>query len=93
MLLNKAVMRESLRLGPTASSRTAAPIEDTTLGGGKYFVKAGSSLTIQTYVMHRDPKVWGEDVSAQISVLAFGWSITFSLGGRIPSRKNDGREV
>ncbi|KAK0494970.1 fatty acid hydroxylase [Armillaria luteobubalina] len=56
-----AVMRESLRLGPTASARTAAPIEDTTLGGGKYFVKAGTSLTIQTYVMHRDPKVWGED--------------------------------
>ncbi|PBK73968.1 cytochrome P450 [Armillaria solidipes] len=56
-----AVMRESLRLGPTASSRTAAPIEDTTLGGGKYIVKAGSSLTVQTYVMHRDPKVWGED--------------------------------
>ncbi|KAK0212347.1 fatty acid hydroxylase [Desarmillaria ectypa] len=56
-----AVMRESLRLGPTAATRTAAPIEDTTLGGGKYFVKAGSSLIIQTYLMHRDPKVWGED--------------------------------
>ncbi|KAK0459209.1 fatty acid hydroxylase [Desarmillaria tabescens] len=56
-----AVMRESLRLGPTASGRTAAPLEDTTLGGGKYFVKAGSALTIQTYIMHRDPKVWGED--------------------------------
>ncbi|KAG7449852.1 fatty acid hydroxylase [Guyanagaster necrorhizus] len=55
-----AVMRESLRLGPTASSRSAAPIEDTTLGG-KYFVKAGNSITIQTYLMHRDPKVWGED--------------------------------
>ncbi|KAK0195936.1 fatty acid hydroxylase [Armillaria mellea] len=56
-----AVMRESLRLGPTASSRTAAPFEDTTLGGGKYFIKAGTSLTIQAYMMHRDPKVWGED--------------------------------
>ncbi|KAK0486339.1 fatty acid hydroxylase [Armillaria novae-zelandiae] len=56
-----AVMRESLRLGPTAPARTVAPIEDTTLGGGKYFVKAGSSIVIQAYLMHRDPKVWGED--------------------------------
>ncbi|SJK98069.1 related to bifunctional P-450:NADPH-P450 reductase [Armillaria ostoyae] len=56
-----AVMRESLRLGPTAPSRTVAPIEDTTLGGGKYFVKAGSSIVIQAFLMHRDPKVWGED--------------------------------
>ncbi|KAK0194657.1 fatty acid hydroxylase [Armillaria mellea] len=56
-----AVMRESLRLGPTAPSRTVAPIEDTTLGGGKYFVKAGCSIVIQIFLMHRDPKVWGED--------------------------------
>ena len=78
ILDNIAVMRESLRLGPTASSRTAAPFEDTTLGGGKYFIKAGTSLTIQAYVMHRDPKVWGEDVSAQISVPVFGLYVTVS---------------
>ncbi|KAK0481963.1 fatty acid hydroxylase [Armillaria luteobubalina] len=56
-----AVMRESLRLGPTAPSRTVAPIEDTILAGGKYFVKAGTSIVIHAYLMHRDPKVWGED--------------------------------
>ncbi len=84
-------MRESLRLGPTAPSRTVAPIEDTTLGGGKYFVKAGSSIVIQAFLMHRDPKVWGEDVSNETSVFVFGLSLTHCLGGGIPSGKNVGR--
>ncbi len=56
-----AVMRESLRLGPTASTRTAAPIEDTVLVG-KYFVEKDTSIVVNTWTMQRDPKVWGEDV-------------------------------
>ncbi|KAI0354817.1 fatty acid hydroxylase [Trametes cingulata] len=55
-----AVMRESLRLGPTAPARTVAPLEDTTLCG-KYFVGKGTSIIINAYNTHRDPKVWGED--------------------------------
>ncbi|KAJ7692444.1 cytochrome P450 [Mycena rosella] len=56
-----AVMRETLRLTPTASKRGITPIHDTTLGGGKYFVKAGTPILVQVWNMHRDPLVWGED--------------------------------
>ncbi|KAF8998906.1 cytochrome P450 oxidoreductase OrdA-like protein [Hymenopellis radicata] len=56
-----AVMRESLRLCPAAPARGAAAKEDTTIGNGKYFVKAGVPLVIQQWVMQRDPKVWGDD--------------------------------
>ncbi|KAI0694739.1 bifunctional P-450/NADPH-P450 reductase [Earliella scabrosa] len=55
-----AVMRESMRLGPTAPIRGATPLEDTVLGG-KYAVEKGANLLINIYVAHRDPKVWGDD--------------------------------
>ncbi|KAI0763546.1 bifunctional P-450/NADPH-P450 reductase [Trametes elegans] len=56
-----AVMRESLRLGPTAPARTVAPLEDTFIGSKKYFVEKGTSIIINTMAAHRDPQVWGED--------------------------------
>ncbi|KAJ7181531.1 fatty acid hydroxylase [Mycena crocata] len=56
-----AVMRETLRLTPTTSKRGVTPIQDTTLGGGKYFVKAGTTILVHVWNMHRDPLVWGED--------------------------------
>ncbi|KAK7438190.1 hypothetical protein VKT23_018121 [Stygiomarasmius scandens] len=57
-----AVMRETLRLAPTAPGRSVTPVEDTVLGE-KYFVKANTVLTLQIWVMHRDPQVWGEDAN------------------------------
>ncbi|KAJ7636254.1 bifunctional P-450/NADPH-P450 reductase [Roridomyces roridus] len=57
----KAVMYESLRLTPTAPKRGVTALEDTTLGGGKYFVKAGTPIILQVWNMHRDPAVWGDD--------------------------------
>jgi cytochrome P450/NADPH-cytochrome P450 reductase len=62
-----AVLRETLRLAPPAAARVVAPIEDTTLGGGKYSVKAGDNIVCQIYIMHRDTAVWGEDVCLLIS--------------------------
>ncbi|TDL21939.1 cytochrome P450 oxidoreductase OrdA-like protein [Rickenella mellea] len=59
-----AVMRESLRLSPTAPSRAVVPIEDTTIGGGKYFVKKGTTLVLHITEMHRDPAIWGDDADA-----------------------------
>ncbi|KAJ6505385.1 fatty acid hydroxylase [Mycena sanguinolenta] len=56
-----AVMRETLRLTPTAGKRGVTPLQDTTLGGGKYFVKAGTTILVHVWNMHRDPLVWGED--------------------------------
>ncbi|KAI0823975.1 cytochrome P450 [Trametes gibbosa] len=55
-----AVMRETLRLAPTAPARTVAPFEDTTLGG-KYFVEKDASITVNTYDCQRDTTVWGPD--------------------------------
>ena len=56
-------MRETLRLAPSAPVRAVTPLEDTTLGGGKYAVEKDVSITCGIYMIHRDPKVWGEDVS------------------------------
>ena len=54
-------MRETLRLSPTAPNRTVTPLEDTTLKG-KFPVKKGDRIFMNSYTMHRDPKVWGDDV-------------------------------
>ena len=61
-----ACLRETLRLTPTITGTSIGPISDTkedpiTLGGGKYIVKPGSSLTMVLAKVHRDPKVYGED--------------------------------
>ncbi|KAJ7208967.1 fatty acid hydroxylase [Mycena pura] len=56
-----AVLRESLRLSPPAPRRGVTPLQDTTLGGGKYFVKAGTTIAVMSWMVQRDPAVWGED--------------------------------
>lgn len=55
-------MRESMRLGPTAPIRGAAPLEDTVIGG-KYAVNQDQTMLLNIYMIQRDPKMWGEDVS------------------------------
>ncbi|KAF2995803.1 hypothetical protein E8E13_000542 [Curvularia kusanoi] len=55
-----AVLRESLRLSPTAPAITITAKEDTTIGG-KYPVKAGTPLVAVFPKIHRDPAVYGED--------------------------------
>ncbi|KAH8824605.1 fatty acid hydroxylase [Flagelloscypha sp. PMI_526] len=57
----QAVMRETLRLFPPASMRTVVPLEDTTLANGKYAVKKGSMVVLNSSEMQRDPLVWGDD--------------------------------
>lgn len=59
----EAVMRETLRLAPTAPARTVEPLGATTLGDGKYDVDSGVTVAIHTWIMQKDPAVWGEDVS------------------------------
>jgi cytochrome P450 / NADPH-cytochrome P450 reductase len=58
---NLAVMRETLRIHPTATARSCAPSNDVILGG-KYAVKAGTIILVNTFDVHRDPLVWGDDV-------------------------------
>jgi hypothetical protein len=55
-------MRETLRLNPSAPGRGCAPWNDVVLGG-KYALKAGTIITVNVYDVHRDPLVWGDDVS------------------------------
>ena len=54
-------MRETLRLAPTAPLRSVAPLEDTVIGG-EYALEKDVTVTCGVFMMHRDPKVWGEDV-------------------------------
>ncbi|KAJ4372866.1 hypothetical protein N0V83_003157 [Neocucurbitaria cava] len=55
-----AVLRESLRLSPTAPSVGLTAKEDTTIGG-KYPVKAGAPIVALFPMIHRDPIAYGED--------------------------------
>ncbi|EKG22462.1 Flavodoxin [Macrophomina phaseolina MS6] len=55
-----AVLRETLRLQPTAPIYELIPFEDTVIGD-KYSVKKGDSLLVILPAVHRDPAVWGTD--------------------------------
>jgi cytochrome P450 / NADPH-cytochrome P450 reductase len=57
------VLKESLRLWPTAPAFNRHPYEPTVLGG-KYQIDKQSQLTVLTPMLHRDPKIWGEDPEA-----------------------------
>jgi cytochrome P450 / NADPH-cytochrome P450 reductase len=64
-----------MRLFPPATARGVVPIEDTTLMNGKYAVKKGSVLVVQTICAQRDPKVWGDDVRL-LSIYLLGKLLT-----------------
>jgi cytochrome P450/NADPH-cytochrome P450 reductase len=53
------VLRESLRLWPTAPAFALYPREDTMLGG-TWPLRKGESLMVLTPMLHRDPEVWPE---------------------------------
>ncbi|MFO1079545.1 MAG: cytochrome P450 [Reyranellaceae bacterium] len=57
------VLMESLRLWPTASAFTLRPRQDTVLAG-KYPLTRRDSIIVLVSMLHRDPKVWGDDVEA-----------------------------
>ncbi|MEU6103328.1 bifunctional cytochrome P450/NADPH--P450 reductase [Streptomyces flaveolus] len=50
------ILRETLRLYPTAPAFALAPSKDTTLGG--YAVQEGEHVLVMLPTLHRDPKVW-----------------------------------
>lgn len=58
----EAILRETLRLYPTAPAFTRRPKskEDIFLAGGKYRIQPGDLLGVDLASLHRDPKVWGE---------------------------------
>jgi cytochrome P450/NADPH-cytochrome P450 reductase len=54
------VLKEALRLWPTAPAFTRHPRENTVLGG-RYAVGEEESILVLTAMLHRDPSVWGEN--------------------------------
>jgi cytochrome P450/NADPH-cytochrome P450 reductase len=53
------VLKESLRLWPTAPAFALRPYNDEVIGG-KYALKARSQVVLLLPALHRDPSVWGE---------------------------------
>lgn len=53
------ILKETLRLWPTAPAYAVAPYEDTVIGG-KYLVRHNNQINILLPMLHRDPAVWGE---------------------------------
>ena len=54
------ILKETLRLWPTAPAFNVTPYEDTTLGG-RYRVLAGQPILVLLPQLHRDRAAWGED--------------------------------
>ncbi|HEX2910153.1 MAG TPA: cytochrome P450 [Chloroflexia bacterium] len=55
------VLKETLRLWPTAPAFAVYPYADETFIGGKYPVRKDQTLFMLTPMLHRDPAVWGEN--------------------------------
>ena len=54
------VLKESLRLWPTAPAFSLYPREDTTIGG-RYPLVKGDNVLVLLPMLHRDRAVWGDD--------------------------------
>ncbi|RYC79765.1 Bifunctional cytochrome P450/NADPH--P450 reductase [Fusarium oxysporum f. sp. narcissi] len=54
------ILRETLRLMPTAPGFYVTPFKDETIGG-EYHVNSGEPLFCFLHLIHRDPAVWGPD--------------------------------
>ncbi|KAL2882158.1 hypothetical protein SGCOL_002423 [Colletotrichum sp. CLE4] len=58
-----SVLRETLRLMPTAPGYYVTPFRNEIIGN-KYLVKPGEALCVLLHTLHRDPKVWGSDAES-----------------------------
>ena len=57
------ILMETLRIWPTASVFSVSPHKDTVLAG-KYPLTTKDIVMVLEPMLHRDPKVWGDDVEA-----------------------------
>ena len=53
------ILKETLRLWPTAPGFQLRPYRDEVVGG-KYALKARSTVLVLLPILHRDPEIWGE---------------------------------
>ncbi|MDX2044550.1 MAG: cytochrome P450 [Acidobacteriota bacterium] len=54
------ILKETLRLWPTAPAIGLYPYEDTVIGG-KYKIKHSDTINVLLPMLHRDKSIWGED--------------------------------
>jgi cytochrome P450 / NADPH-cytochrome P450 reductase len=57
-------LKEALRLWPPAPAYGITPLQDETLGGGKYKLRKNTFITVLVMALHRDPSVWGPNPDA-----------------------------
>jgi len=57
------ILKETLRLWPTAPAFALAPHKDTVIGGA-YTMKKSYQIVVLVAALHRDPAVWGEKAEA-----------------------------
>jgi cytochrome P450/NADPH-cytochrome P450 reductase len=57
------VLKESLRLWPTAPVFALSPLKETTIGG-RYRMKKPYQIVVLSPMLHRDPAVWGDRADA-----------------------------
>jgi cytochrome P450/NADPH-cytochrome P450 reductase len=57
------ILMETLRIWPTAPAFALKPLQDTVIAG-KYAVSKRDTLMVLVPMLHRDPKVWGDDAEA-----------------------------
>lgn len=55
------ILKESLRLWPTAPAFAVYPYEEKTTLAGTYPIHRDQTLMILTPMLHRDPKIWGKN--------------------------------
>src|SRR6516225_5880031 len=55
------ILKESLRLWPTAPGFSRHCYADETVIGGKYTITKEQQLTVLTPMLHRDRSIWGDD--------------------------------
>lgn len=87
-----AVLRETLRITPSVPVFTVEAFEDTVVKSEEkeYKIPSKVGVTILVAQLHRDTKVWGDDVSIVIW-LGDGFAddnYDLCTGGFFPSRKN-----
>lgn len=71
--------------------RSVVASEDTVIGGGKYSIAKGQAVVINTERAQRDPKVYGDDVGAFISLCATSINTWLQASEFKPERMLDGK--
>ncbi|HRW06721.1 MAG TPA: cytochrome P450 [Caldilineaceae bacterium] len=56
------ILKETLRVWPTAPAFSLYPHEDTVIGG-QYHIPKGQDLIVLVPMLHRDPTVWGDNAN------------------------------